>query len=260
MPTPRCSAVSLLLSVLTLAATGTSHAATLSKLQKSGVVKLGYTTNTPGLVTQENGAIAGFAVEFMNLAVKEMKIKSTAWRKTTTTDALLTALNAGTLDAVIDVNLPQVLADGEQAASLACTGGVMFSRPGGPKTEAGLKNARIAISTDHPYFHYVRNLPFEKKINAAPNSNQALLDFLGGSADVLLLDRFDALKMYAKLGPEKLQVSPLLWSQPVAVVVANGSDKQFEAALNAAIKRLQANGTYERLSKKYFTQDVRCTS
>ncbi|WP_170928625.1 substrate-binding periplasmic protein [Deinococcus hopiensis] len=237
-----------------------SQAATLSKLQSGGTLKLGFATNTPGLVMQDGSTITGFAVEFMDLVAKEMKLKDATWRKDATSDALLKNLNANNVDMIFDVKLPQILSDGEQIASLVCTGGVMFARPGGPTKEADLKDARIAISTDHPYFHYVRNLPFEKKINAAPNSDKALLDFLGGSADVLLLDRFDALKMYVKLGPKKLQVSPLLWSQPVYVVVKNGSDKALETAVNAAIKKLQANGTYERLSKKYFTQDVRCTS
>ncbi|SMB79916.1 substrate-binding periplasmic protein [Deinococcus hopiensis] len=229
----------------------------LSQLQ-GGTLRVGYFTDTPGLVQQGGGQVTGFAPEVLALVARELKVKNVTWRKLSSQEALLRELSAGTLDAAFDVKLPQILADAEQLAPVVCTGGVMFARPGGPKTEADLRSAKIAMATDHPYFNYVRNLPFPKTVVAFENADKALLAFLGGSADVLLLDRFDALKMYTRLGPEKLQVSPLLWSQPVALVVKVGSDKQVGAAVGAALQKVQASGNYAKLSKKYFTQDVRC--
>lgn len=247
--------------LLCVAAAGLSQAesASLNKIQSSGTLKLGFSTNTPGLITSEGGKVTGFAVELMSLIGKEMKVKSVTWKKVATQDVLLKDLGAGAFDAVFDARLPQVISDIDQSAPLGCTGGVLFARPGGPSTEAGLKGKSIAMTTDHPYFNYIRNLPFEKKVNVFPTSDKGLLGFLLGSVDVLLLDRFDALKMYKKVGPEKLQVSPLLWSQPMYVVVSTDPKKEVTAAINKALTKLQTNGTYATLSKKYFTQDVRCT-
>lgn len=236
-----------------------AEAADLSRIRSSGTLKLGFSTNTPGLLTQEGQKINGFAVELMGLIAKEMKVKTVSWKKVATQGGLLRDLAAGTFDAVFDARLPQVLSDVDQSAPLGCTGGVLFARPGGPSTQAGLKGAKIAMTTNDPYFNYIRNLPFEKNVNVFPTSDKGLLAFLLGSVDVLLLDRFDALKMYKKVGPEKLQVSPLLWSQPMYMVVKSGPDKEVTAAINTALKKIQANGTYAALSKKYFTQDVRCT-
>lgn len=236
-----------------------AEATQLSRIQGSGTLKLGFSTNTPGLLTQDGPKINGFAVELMALIAKEMKVKTVNWKKVATQEGLLKDLAAGTFDAVFDARLPQVLSDVEQSAPLGCTGGVLFARPGGPSTQAGLKGAKIAMTTNDPYFNYIRNLPFEKNVNVFPTSDKGLLAFLMGSVDVLLLDRFDALKMYKKVGPDKLQVSPLLWSQPMYMVVKSSPDKEVTAAINAALKKVQANGTYAALSKKYFTQDVRCT-
>ncbi|ANE43399.1 hypothetical protein SU48_06045 [Deinococcus puniceus] len=195
----------------------------------------------------------------MSLIGKEMKVKSVTWKKVATQDVLLKDLGAGTFDAVFDARLPQVISDIDQSAPLGCTGGVLFARPGGPSTQAGLQGKSIAMTTDHPYFNYIRNLPFPKKVNVFPSADEGLLGFLLGSVDVVLLDRFDALKMYKKVGPEKLQVSPLLWSQPMYVVVSTDPKKEVTAAINKALNKLQSNGVYATLSKKYFTQDVRCT-
>ncbi len=251
----------LLASVLCLGATlaTPAQAANLSKIQTSGTLKLGFSTNTPGLLTQDGAKVTGFAVELMALVAKEMKVKTVIWKKVSTQEGLLKDLAAGTFDAAFDARLPQVLSDVDQSAPLGCTGGVLFARPGGPSTQAGLKGKSIAMTTNDPYFNYIRNLPFEKKVNVFPSADKGLLGFLLGSVDVLLLDRFDALKMYKKVGPEKLQVSPLLWSQPMYVVVSSNPNKEVIAAINTALKKLQTNGTYEKLSKQYFTQDVRCT-
>lgn len=235
-----------------------AEAVNLRQIQGSGTLKLGFSATTPGLLSQDGSKVTGFAVELMNLVSKELKVKSVTWRKVATQEELLKELAAGTLDAVFDARLPQVISDVDQSAPLGCTGGVLFARPGGPSTQAGLKGAKIAMTTNDPYFNYIRNLPFEKQVNVFATSDKGLLAFLLGSVDVLLLDRFDALKMYKKVGPEKLQVSPLLWSQPMYVVVASNPNKEVISAINLSMTKLQSNGTYATLSKKYFTQDIRC--
>lgn len=235
-----------------------ANAVSLREIQASGTLKLGFSTTTPGLLTKDGSKMTGFAVDLMALIGKELKVNTVSWRKVSTQEELLKTLEAGTFDAVFDARLPQVISDVDQSAPLGCTGGVLFARPGGPSTQAGLKGAKIAMTTNDPYFNYIRNLPFEKKVNVFETSDKGLLAFLLGSVDVLLLDRFDALKMYKKVGPDKLQVSPLLWSQPMYVVMTSNPNKEVISAINLAIKKLQSNGSYATLSKKYFTQDIRC--
>lgn len=137
---------------------------------------------------------------------------------------------------------------------------MLLSRPGGPEFEEDIKGKSVAVATNSPYFYYVRNLPFEKKVHVFATPDQALLAFLSGSIDALVLDRFDALKMYNRVGASKLQVSPLLWNQYLQVTIPGTArrDSALQAAINQAFTKLQENGTYAKLSKKHFAQDVRC--
>jgi len=96
-------------------------------------------------------------------------------------------------------------------------------------------------------------------VNVFANSDQALLAFLSGSVDVLVLDRFDTLRMYRRAGPKVLQVGPLLWKQHLYLHVPRDNNKEVTAAINVALRGLMRDGTYGKLSKKHFTEDVRCT-
>jgi polar amino acid transport system substrate-binding protein len=93
-----------------------------------------------------------------------MKIKSATW-KVANQDVLLKDLGTGAFDAVFDARLPSgSSAHIDQSAPVY--GGLARPRPGGPSTQAGLKERSI-MTTDHPYFNYIRNLPFEKKVNVS---------------------------------------------------------------------------------------------
>ena len=127
-----------------------------------------------------------------------------------------------------------------------------------PMEVSELKGKRIAVVTNSPYYYYVRNLSFDKKINVFATNDAALIGFLGGNIDALVLDRYAALKMFKKVGEKQLQVSPLLWTQDIDVVVAHSDNKEVLAGIDAALKTFLADGTYSNLSMKYFNQDVRC--
>ncbi|ULH17081.1 transporter substrate-binding domain-containing protein (plasmid) [Deinococcus sp. KNUC1210] len=247
---------SLMLSTLLLVST--AQAADLGRIQTAGTFRLAYSTNQPALISSDNNAISGFATELMALIAKEMKIGSVSWRNTSTPDQLVQGLQAATYDAIIDTHLPQPLGGVDLSKPIACVGGVILARPKGPSTEQALQGKRIAVVTNSPYYYYVRNLPFEKKISVFATEDQALIGFLSGNIDALILDRYAALKIFKKVGSKQFQVSPLLWSQDIDVVVAHSDNKEVLSGINAALKKFQADGTYSALSMKYFNQDVRC--
>ncbi|MFB9993382.1 substrate-binding periplasmic protein [Deinococcus oregonensis] len=223
----------------------------------AGKLKLAFSTSTPGLIYEEGSGVQGFAAELITLMARDLKIKTMTWTRVADPAALYTDLAKRTQNVIFDVKLPQALDEVNASAAVACTGGVILSRPKGPTTEAALKGLRIAVAQNTVYFHYARNLPFDKKVEVFSTPDQALLGFLSGSVDVLILDRFDALKMFKKAGPSKLQVSPLLWNESVHFVMHKSED-DFRDNMNATLKKFLSDGTYAKLSKKYFTQDVRC--
>lgn len=250
----------MLLCTSALFATQASAVGELQKIQSSGQFRIGFSTNTPGLVEQQNSKVTGFAVELLSVLAQEIKVKGVTWIKVSSPDQLVKNMRAGSLDAIFDVQLPPQLNDVGRSPPFTCTGGVLLSRPGGPEFAEDIEGKSVAVATNSPYFYYVRNLPFQKKVNVFANADQALLAFVSGSIDTLVLDRFDAVKMYNRAGASKLQISPPLWNQNIQLLTPGTArrDSDLEAALSVAFTKLRANGTYAKLSKKYFAQDVSC--
>ncbi|MFC4452758.1 ABC transporter substrate-binding protein [Deinococcus sonorensis] len=237
---------------------GPGQGASLSQIQSGGVFRLAFSTPHPPLIAQEDGAFNGFAVELISLLARQMQVRTVTWQRVGTPELLVQGLQNKAYDAVIDTRLPQPLGGVNLTKPIACGGGVILARPGGPTQEQDLKGKRIAVVTGSSYFYYVRNLPFDKKISAFSDDAQALISFLAGAVDVLVTDRYAALKMYKQAGDKRVQVSPLLWSQDIDIVVTNSDDKEILSALNAGLKKLQKDGTYAKLSQKHFGQDVSC--
>lgn len=241
-----------------------AQAANLAQLQGQGQFRLAFSTAQPPLISQNGTAFEGFATELLSILGKQMKINNITWRKIGTPQTLLQGLRSGNYDAVIDSRLPQPLSDVTFSKPLACGGGVILARPGGPTYENELKGKRIAVVSGSSYFYYVRNLSFDKQINVFANDDQALLAFLTGTMDALVMDRYAALKMFKKAGAKVIQVSPLLWSQDITLVMNQNSNtpllgnNEVLAPINIALKKMLADGSYTALSKKYFGQDVRC--
>ena len=243
---------------------GPVHAAGLTKLQGQGQFRLAFSTAQPPLIAQNGAAFEGFATELLSSIGKQMKVNTLTWRKVATPQALLDGLRSGSYDAVIDSQLPQPLSDVSLSKPLACGGGVILARPGGPTYENELKGKRIAVVSGSSYFYYVRNLSFNKQIDVFANDDQALLAFLTGTMDALVMDRYAALKMFKKAGAKVIQVSPLLWSQDITLVMdrdggaAQADNDEVLGSVNIVLKKMMADGSYAALSKKYFGQDVRC--
>lgn len=234
------------------------QAADLGRMQTSGVFRLAFSTSQPPLISQEGSDFSGFATELLGRLATQMKVGSVRWQHVTTPPLLVQGLASGNYDAIVDTRLPTPLGDVNLSKPLACGGGVILARPGGATVENDLKGKRVAVVTGSSYFFYVRNLPFAKQIRAYADDGQALLGFLSGAVDVLVTDRYAALKMYKQAGASKIQVGPLLWSQDIDVVVSKSDNKEVLAAIDAALKKMQADGSYAALSNKYFGQDVRC--
>jgi polar amino acid transport system substrate-binding protein len=240
-------------------------AASLAKIQSSGVFRMGFATSQAPLIYKDGSAFSGFATELLSMLSKQMKVAKVSWKQASSPASLVDNLQSGTYDAIIDSKLPKPLGGVSVSQPLACTGGVILSKPGGPEYENELKGQRIGVVTGSDHFYFVRNLSFPKKIVVYGDDTQALLGFLSGTVDVLVTDRYAALKMLKSAGDKKLQVGPLLWSQDLRVVMGgnlNGNvlidSSEVLGIINVGLKKMLDDGSYTALSKKYFSQSVRC--
>jgi len=255
--TPNLKWPPAILAALALALLPHAHAADLARIRAVGNLRVGYATEVPGFVATSSGRASGFAVTLMDQLARDMKIRKVTWVKAASPARLIEGLRAGSYDAVIDPNLPSPLSDVDLSRPLACTGGVILARPKGPASEAELKGRRVAAVTGSSYFYYVRNLAFDKRVNVFASESQALLGFLSG-IEALVTDRFSALEIFRRTGRKQFQVSELLWSQDLDLVVAHSPNKEFIGALNPLLKKMQQGGSYAKLSESVLGQDVQC--
>ncbi|WP_293911009.1 transporter substrate-binding domain-containing protein [Deinococcus sp.] len=242
-----------------------AQATKLAQLQSSGTFRLAFATAQAPLIYKDGNGFSGFVIELMGVLSKQMKVDKVSWKQAASPQSLVQNLQSSSYDAIIDSRLPKPLGGVNVSQPLACTGGVILSKPGGPEYENELKDKRIGVVTGSDYFFFVRNLSVPKKIQVYADDTQALLGFLGGTVDVLVTDRYAALKMLRSAGDKKLQVGPLLWSQDLRVVMGgnlNGNvmvdSSEVLGNLNINLKKMLDDGSYAALSKKYFSQDVRC--
>lgn len=138
-----------------------------------------------------------------------------------------------------------------------CTGGVILARRGGPQTSKALSGRTMAAEEGSTYLGFLKKLPFSKSISVLPSGKDVMRAVALSRVDAAVTDRFVALEALTLYPKANLIVSDMLWKETVGLVVAKDNDAMRQA-LNGALKAVIDDGTYARLSQKYFGQNVRC--
>ena len=95
----------------------------------------------------------------------------------------------------------------------------------------------------------VKNFPLDRDARAATLSNRA---------DVWVTDKFVAMEAIKLLPQSGLKMGEILFPERMGAAAGKGNRELLDA-FNKALADVMADGTYEKLSKKYFGQDIRCT-
>lgn len=108
------------------------------------------------------------------------------------------------------------------------------------------------------YMEAAQKIPGVKQVRTYQKDPEALQDLLAGRLDAWITDRFVAKQAIKERKLENtLQLGELVFQERVAMAVAEGNKTVLEA-LNKALADLMQNGTYTRISQKWFGEDVRC--
>jgi polar amino acid transport system substrate-binding protein len=248
--------LSLALAFSTLASLS-GHAAPWKQIQRNGTLQLA----TEGAFAPFNffkgKELTGFEVELGTELAKKLALKPD-W-KTTPFDSLLIGLNQNRYDLVAASH--GITDERAKAVDFSkphyCTGGIIVSRKGGPKTAADLKGKTVAVQVGTSYLTNVQKLPGLKDVKTFPKDPDSLQNLMGGRVDAWVTDKFvaiDALNANPKAG---LELGELVFQEQVGMAVAKGN-KDLLSKINEGLDGLVKDGTYARLSQKYFQQDVSC--
>ena len=245
----------LTLTALALLATQ-AEARTWADIKKSGTIKVATEGAFPPFNVLKGKQLTGFEVELAEALAGQLGLK-VQWT-TQPFDNLLIGLNQDRYDFVIashGIN-PERAKAVDFSTPHYCTGGAIVAKPGGPMTAAALKGKRVGVQVGTTYLENVRKVPGVGEVKTYPTDTAAQAALMAGRVDAWVGDKFTGIDLVmAQKG--KVKQGDLLFNERVAMAVKKGNSSLLKE-LNAALAKAQQNGTYAKLSQKYFGQDVRC--
>ncbi|MDZ4380742.1 MAG: transporter substrate-binding domain-containing protein [Parvibaculum sp.] len=218
----------------------------------------------------ESGALAGFDVELAQALCSRVRTKCGIVAKPW--DDLVPSLRQGEGDAVIASML--IPAPGRD--SPASGGGLIlseryYSTPGRfaarrnavppAATPAALAGRRIAVQAGSIHQAYALMRFPNAAVDAFPSLGEAQQALAEGKADLLFADRNALLRWSASpeggccrpVGPD---YGDAAWFGEGAAIVLRAGDEELRDRFNEALQELVADGTYARISARYFSASI----
>ncbi|WP_117236764.1 ABC transporter substrate-binding protein [Thermus sediminis] len=248
----------LFLGVLALGL-GLAQVRTLDQIRRGGEIRIGTEGEFPPFnYFDERNQLVGFEIDLGNAIARKLQLRP-RWIAQPF-DTLLIQLGQGRFDFVIASH--GITEERARAVDFAnphyCTGGILVSRKGGPKTLGDLRGRVVGVQIGTTYMEAAQRIPGIRQVRTYQRDPDALQDLLAGRIDTWITDRFVAKEAIRERRLEgTLEVGELVFQERVAMAVAKGNRSLLEA-LNRALADLMRDGTYAEISKKWFGEDVRC--
>jgi len=235
------------------------QARTVEEIRKDGKIIVATEGQFAPFNFFEGKKLTGFEVELAEALAQKMGLK-VEW-KTLGFDALLAGLQQNRWDMVIASH--GINEERAKAVTFAdphyCTGGVIVSKEGKVKTAADLAGKTVSVQTGTSYLSNVEKVSGIKSVKNYPKDPEALAALTAGRVDAWVTDKFVAKESLQSKAVAKanLKIGDFLFVERVAPAVAKGNTGLAQE-INKALAAVQSDGTYAKLSQKYFQEDVRC--
>ncbi len=229
----------------------------LDDIKKSGVLKIAVDGETPGFNYFVGKKLTGFEVDLATEMAMALGLK-VEW-VVQPFNSLLVGLKGDRFDLIATSHA--ITPEREKVVSFLaphyCTGAVIVSLKGGPRTQKDLAGKIVVVPVGTVYFDYLKKDKSIKELRTLPNENAGFQNLLNHKADAWVTERFVALQAVKSRGHKDAQLGEILFPQRNAMVVSKGNEP-LQTALNASLTQLMTNGSFARLSQKYFEEDIRC--
>jgi len=255
--TTRRAFVVVLGAALAVAAAGElASARDFAAVRGSGELRMANSADAPPFFFLKDGELTGFEVDLGNEIAKRMKL-SPKW-STLDFDSLLIGLDQDRFDLVVSSvsPTPQRSKAVDFASPHYCSGGVIIARLDGPITPTALNGKTVAVQVGTTYLQYADAIPGIRDVKTFPNNTQTLESLLNGRVDAWIDEKFTAASV-VNSNKDKLLRSGVIWPEPAAIAAKKGNAALVDAT-NTAIRDILADGTYKKLSEKWFGEDIRC--
>ena len=201
--------------------------------------------------------LTGFEIEVAEAVAAKMGLK-VEW-KALGFDALLAGLRQDRWDMVIASH--GITEERSKAVSFAephyCSGGMVVSKDASIRTAKDLQGKVVSVQTGTTYLDNVKKVAGVKEVKNFPQDTDARSALMTGRVDAWVTDRFVALNAIAANPGAGMKLGDFLFVERIASAMAKGN-QSLVAEYNKALAVLLADGSYEKLSRKWFDSDIRC--
>jgi polar amino acid transport system substrate-binding protein len=204
---------------------------------------------------KNGGKAAGFDVEIGNALAKEMGLKPKP--VTTPWETIIAGLQAQKYDAIIG---SMAITDKRKKAvdftePYYRSGAQIFIKKGNGhiQSAADLKGKKIGVVKASTFKDVA--VKYSSNIVEYTSDITALQDLPTGRIDAVITDQAVGLYAMNKMGFPIQDVGKPLTLDNMAVAVHKGDDK-LKQKINQALEKIIADGTYERISRKYFNRNI----
>jgi polar amino acid transport system substrate-binding protein len=247
-------ALSALAAALVLSA---ADARTLEEVRASGKLLAASEGAFPPFNFFQGSKLTGFEVEVGDELARRLGVAA-EWRALPF-DALLAGLAQDRWDVVVASFA--VTPERERAVTFApphyCSGGVVVAKDPAIRAVKDHAGRTVAVQTGTTYLEHVRRIPGVKAVKNFPRDTDARAALLAGRVDAWVTDRFVAKQSLDADPKAGLRLGDFVFVERIAPAVRKGND-ELARALGRALADAMADGTYERISRRWLGEDVRC--
>jgi polar amino acid transport system substrate-binding protein len=235
----------------------TAAARPFDEIKKDGTLRVA----TEGAFSPFNyfqGAkLTGFEIEIAEAVAAKMDLK-VDW-KALGFDALLAGLRQDRWDLVIASH--GITDERSKAVTFTephyCSGGMIVAKDPAIRAAKDLVGKVVSVQTGTTYLENVKKLAGVKDVKNFPQDTDARSALVTGRVDAWVTDRFVALNSIAANPGAGMKLGDFLFVERIAAAVGKGNSS-LAGEWNKALAAVMADGTYQKISAKWFSEDIRC--
>lgn len=253
------SLLSIASGVLLLSSLSNGEARSLAEIKATKTLIVGITANVPPFQFKVGQNYTGFEINMVSAVAKSLGVE-VVYNEIPSFVDLFAALQKDQVDMVASTLEVTTSRDAmfDQTIPYACLAATIMTLDPKIKANTDLKGKRVGVINGTVFKTYVEKLPIDMKVVSFPTREDLRKDFTDGKVDASVgwkaMMPFLAKIYYPTLNLD----TQTLWSIPVAFGVQN-KNTGLRLAINSALYKMQRDGTFDTLDKKYFpSESVKC--
>ncbi|MCY1153047.1 MAG: transporter substrate-binding domain-containing protein [Sphaerochaetaceae bacterium] len=250
-------ALALFSLLVTLTSCNSKDETTLEKVERKGEMTFAMTGGYPPFnFINDEGELDGFDIDIANALANEMGVEAvgitTAW------DGIIGGLLSNRFDTIIGsmAITPQREEKVNFTNPYYYDGAQFFTTSGkNIKSITELKEGKVGVVTGTTYHNALEEMDNIKDIMQFESDVDNIMALEQGRIDGLVTGRFVGLQAPKKFNVDLVAAGSMLYSENIGIAVRK-EDKELLEALNNALSAIVEDGTYQKISNKWFNTNI----